>query len=61
MKRTYKMTPAQRFRAIQRYRKGEPLKNIAADYGVVTSSISELARRHGEPHRRPWKREIRAV
>lgn len=50
------MTPAQRFHAIRRYRKGELLKCIAADYGVCTSSISELARRHGERHRRPWRK-----
>lgn len=40
---------------ISRYRGGEALKVIAADYGVTTTAVNSLAKKHGVPLRRPRK------
>jgi len=46
-KRTWKLTPDQRHRAVWRYRSGERLKVIAFDYGVTTRAINKLAHARG--------------
>lgn len=53
-KQTWKLSPKQKATAIQRYVAGEPLKHIAADYGVSTSNVVSLAIRDGHKQRRPW-------
>lgn len=55
-KKTWKLSPAQRHRLIRRYRQGDPLKQIAADFRIHTSSVSECARNAGESHRQKGRR-----
>lgn len=47
MKRTWKLTPSQKFHMLRRYRKGERVKIIAADYRVCIPYVCMLARRKG--------------
>jgi transposase len=46
-----KLTPAQRLDVAERYRKGEPMKDIAERYGIKMSTINYWIRKHGVPRR----------
>lgn len=53
-KTTYHLTAAQREEIVARYRTGEKVDAIAADYGVGREYPGKLAHRRGEP-RRDWR------
>jgi DNA-directed RNA polymerase specialized sigma24 family protein len=56
MKKTYKLTPAQRLELVQLYIAGHKLEYIAALLGIRRESVSKLALRAGAPHRCPHMR-----
>lgn len=51
MKRTWKLTPDQKVRIAFRYRRGERVKAIAADYRISTTWTSRVAWSRGAERR----------
>ena len=55
------LTGEQRDEIVRRYRKREPTKVIAADFGVTDQYVSELSLRRGAESRHPLRRGVLTI